>query len=183
MANQNILTYKKLHKYLIDGKLFTGVSIRSGDTEFIVPDDYKLSGFKTRTDKQGNRYVSVTSIRWFTNIDHGLHPQPMKLHSEQWNLHHNERLRQTLLKKYNSTKYIKYRNANAIEVPVSECIPSRHGKIYGVPISFLDKMCPEQFSIVGVRKGADGKDLCINGVTPYCRLLICRKGDENICQL
>jgi hypothetical protein len=29
----------------------------------------------------------------------------------------------------------------------------------GVPISFLDKYCPEQFEIVAFRKGDDGKDL------------------------
>lgn len=29
----------------------------------------------------------------------------------------------------------------------------------GVPISFLDKYCPEQFEIVAFRKGNDGKDL------------------------
>lgn len=31
----------------------------------------------------------------------------------------------------------------------------------GVPISFLDKYCPEQFEIVQFRKGDDGKDLII----------------------
>ena len=29
----------------------------------------------------------------------------------------------------------------------------------GVPITFLDKYCPEQFEIVAFRKGDDGKDL------------------------
>ncbi len=29
----------------------------------------------------------------------------------------------------------------------------------GVPISFLDKYCPEQFEIVTFRKSEDGKDL------------------------
>lgn len=31
--------------------------------------------------------------------------------------------------------------------------------VMGVPISFLDKYCPEQFEIVSFRKGEDGKDL------------------------
>ena len=31
--------------------------------------------------------------------------------------------------------------------------------VMGVPITFLDKYCPEQFEIVAFRKGDDGKDL------------------------
>lgn len=31
--------------------------------------------------------------------------------------------------------------------------------VWGVPITFLDKYNPEQFEIVGFRKGNDGKDL------------------------
>lgn len=31
--------------------------------------------------------------------------------------------------------------------------------IYGVPITFLEKYCPEQFDLVAFRKGEDGKDL------------------------
>lgn len=48
--------------------------------------------------------------------------------------------------------------------------------VMGVPISFLDKYCPTQFRIVKFRKGNDDKDLSINGVTPYFRILIQRIG-------
>ncbi|MBR0055893.1 MAG: hypothetical protein IJP66_01060 [Kiritimatiellae bacterium] len=42
----------------------------------------------------------------------------------------------------------------------------------GVPISFLDKYCPEQFEIVKFRTGDDDRDLCVNGSYPYFRILI-----------
>lgn len=42
----------------------------------------------------------------------------------------------------------------------------------GVPITFLNKFNPEQFEIVGFRKGLDGKDLRINGKSLFCRILI-----------
>jgi len=42
----------------------------------------------------------------------------------------------------------------------------------GVPITFLDKYNPEQFEIIGSRKGTDGKNLAINGRCPYFRILI-----------
>ena len=50
----------------------------------------------------------------------------------------------------------------------------------GVPISFLDKYCPEQFEIIRFRQGNDGKDLRITvpgekSITPYFRVLIRHK--------
>lgn len=44
--------------------------------------------------------------------------------------------------------------------------------ICGVPITFLDKYCPNQFRIVKFCKGDDGKDLSVNGKRPYPRILI-----------
>ena len=40
--------------------------------------------------------------------------------------------------------------------------------IMGVPISFLDKYCPEQFEIIGQTQGDSGKEL---GLKPYPREL------------
>lgn len=48
--------------------------------------------------------------------------------------------------------------------------------VMGVPITFLDKYCPEQFEIIKFRKGNDDKDLSINGKCPYFRILIKRIG-------
>ena len=42
----------------------------------------------------------------------------------------------------------------------------------GVPISFLDKYCHEQFEIIRFRKGVDNKDLMINGKSTFFRILI-----------
>ena len=44
--------------------------------------------------------------------------------------------------------------------------------VMGVPITFLDKYCPNQFRIVRFRKGLDDKDLSIKGYCPYFRILI-----------
>ena len=43
-----------------------------------------------------------------------------------------------------------YDNYDAIEVPFTDAIPSDYDGVMGVPISFLDKYCPEQFEIVGI---------------------------------
>ena len=51
-------------------------------------------------------------------------------------------------------------------------IPMDYDGVMGVPITFLGHYNPTQFEIVGFRKGDDGKDLEINGFTPYLRILI-----------
>ena len=50
------------------------------------------------------------------------------------------------------TEYQHYDNYDAIEVPFSDAIPSDYNGVMGVPISFLDKYCPEQFEIIGITK-------------------------------
>lgn len=45
--------------------------------------------------------------------------------------------------------YDRYDNYDAIEVPYTNAIPSDYNGVMGVPISFLDKYCPEQFEILG----------------------------------
>jgi hypothetical protein len=46
----------------------------------------------------------------------------------------------------------------------------------GVPITFLHKFNPDQFELIKFRKGNNGKDLSINGVCPYFRIIIKNKG-------
>jgi hypothetical protein len=46
--------------------------------------------------------------------------------------------------------YLHYDNFEAIEVPFTDAIPSDYKGVMGVPISFLDKYCPEQFEILGI---------------------------------
>ena len=51
--------------------------------------------------------------------------------------------------------------------------------VMGVPITFMDFYCPEQFDIVAFRKGEDGKDLVFTRerekVQPYFRILVRRR--------
>lgn len=53
------------------------------------------------------------------------------------------------------TGYRKYDNYDAIEVPFTDAIPSDYDGVMGVPISFLDKYCPEQFEILGMCENED----------------------------
>lgn len=60
------------------------------------------------------------------------------------------------------TEYQHYDNYDAIEVPFTDAIPSDYEGIMGVPISFLDKYCPEQFEIIGATE-SEGKGFS-NGI-------------------
>jgi hypothetical protein len=82
--------------------------------------------------------------------------------------------------KYSNEYYKKYDNYDAIEVSKTCDIPLNFSGTMGVPITFLDKYCPEQFEIVGVaNNGSDSKyDLfkpMINGKYIYTRILIRHK--------
>ena len=65
-------------------------------------------------------------------------------------------------------EYIHYENYDAIEVPYTDAIPSDFDGAMGVPLTFLDKYCPEQFEIIGQTQGDSGKEL---GLKPFPREL------------
>ena len=73
---------------------------------------------------------------------------------------------------YEESKYAFYDNYPAINVNKTKDIPVGYKGTMGVPITFLNKFNPDQFEIVGFRKGLDGKDLRINGKSLFCRILV-----------
>lgn len=92
----------------------------------------------------------MKGVRWFTNIDHGRRHEPLPLMTIADNLRYS---------KHKEVKgrqmYYKYINYDAIEIPFTDSIPSDYDGIMGVPLSFLDKYCPEQFEILGIGNGGE----------------------------
>lgn len=172
LGNMNAVTYKEVFPLIKDNKLWYGPSISSGDREFMVPDSYPLEASGCRVDGEGRKYIRVKGVRWFTNLEHGRRHERLKLMTMKDNLRFSKH------KEIRENGYPKYDNFNAIEVPFIDAIPSDYDGVMGVPISFLDKYCPEQFEIVEFRKGNDGKDLVysnLNGggtIQPYFRILV-----------
>ena len=132
IGNVNAISYKEVFPMIKENKMWLGVSITSGDRKFVVPDNYPLNAAGCGIDENGKKYIRVKGVRWFTNLDH------KKRHEEL-----------LLYKKYNTEEYPKYDNYDAIEVGKTKDIPMDYNGIMGVPITFLDKYCPEQFEIVG----------------------------------
>ena len=83
--------------------------------------------------------VEGARSKWFTNLEHaGLH-EPL-----------------TLTEKYYDSRYPTYDNYDAINVDKVVDIPMDYDGVMGVPITYLDKYCPEQFEIVGATE-SEGK--------------------------
>jgi len=176
IGSMNAITYREIFPLIKSNKIWLGPSISSGDREFGVPKEYPLQAAGWRIDEDGKHYIRVKGVRWFTNLDHGRRHQSLQLMSMADNLKFNKKLYEL------STAYRKYDNYDAIEVPFTEVIPNDYNDIMGVPISFLDKYCPEQFEIVGfmashgkVPKGMPNEAPYMDGKWLYNRILIRKK--------
>lgn len=166
IGSVNSLSYEEVYPHIMDNKVWLGHGIGRWISGFIVPEDYDLYGTETKIDENGVRIIASNSCLWLTNIDHGRRHQPLKLMTEAENLQRSRH------KDIRELGYRKYDNCDAIEVPHTDAIPSDYQGLMGVPITFLDKFCPDQFELVRFRKGNDGKDLRIDGKAPYFRILI-----------
>ena len=133
IGNLNAITYKELFPLIKNNKIWFGPSIKSGDREFGVPKHYPLTAATNRIDKNGNKFVRVKGVRWFTNLDY---PQ-----------RHEDLI---LYKYYSPDEYPTYDNYDAINVDKAAEIPMDWDGAMGVPITFLDKHNPEQFEVMGI---------------------------------
>lgn len=126
IGNMNALTYKEVFPLIKDNKIWLGVN----DVRWFYYGNIN-----------GELHEPAHS-RWFTNIDHGRRHQPLELMNMADNLKFNKKIKEN--------GYPKYDNYDAIEVCETKAIPSDYNGVMGVPISFLDKYCPEQFEIIDI---------------------------------
>ena len=159
LGNMNAITFKDVFPLIKDNKIWLGYKSLNSDMYFTITDEYKQ--WLLENKKEGSAYKIIdgeimgrlASACWFTNLDHGKRHEFMKLDTMEHNLKFNKKLRRELEKSYGKLIYPSYDNYNAIEIPYVECIPSDYNGVMGVPITFLDKYCPEQFEIVGITLG------------------------------
>ena len=127
IGNMNALNYREIFPNVKANKIWIGGSGVVAKT-YLKPD----GSFQ----KMGNTC-------WFTNIEHGKRHKPLQnLTTMDGNIKHSKH------KEIRGKGYIHYDNYDAIEVPYTDAIPTDYDGIMGVPISFLDKYCPEQFEII-----------------------------------
>lgn len=165
LGNQNNVSYKEIFPLIQNNQLWLGH--KSGDMAFRVPAYYEPRETRFWIDKTGQKWRSFGTICWFTNLDYRERHEPLDLYKE-----------------YSPEDYPKYDNYDAIEVGKTADIPIDYNGIMGVPLTFLDKYCPDQFEIIGLDRYTVPKEflvggrLAINGQTKYARILIRRKKDK-----
>lgn len=119
----------------------------------------KSVSFKTSFSLEPKKFGN---IRWFTNLKLNYKVKPLDLSKNH----------------YTPEKYPKYDNYDAINVDKVADIPCDYPGIMGVPVSFMDKYCPEQFEIVGffrdtaLKKRLVAGCLTINSKLKYARIFI-----------
>ena len=159
LGNMNAITYKEVFPYLKSNEIWLGYKSLNCDMYFDVKEDY--ADWLRENKKEGSAYKIVdgkimgrlASACWFTNLDHGKRHEFLQLDTMAHNLKFNKKLQRKLEKDFGAAAYPHYDNYDAIEVPLTECIPSDYSGVMGVPITFMDKYCPEQFEIEGITLG------------------------------
>ena len=125
----------------------------------------KSVSFKTSFSLEPKKFGN---IRWFTNLKLNYKVKPLDLSKNH----------------YIPEKYPKYDNYDAINVDKVADIPCDYPGVMGVPLTFMDKYCPEQFRVEGLdRYTVPKKDLvagrlAINSKVKYARMLIKNKHPE-----
>ena len=143
IGNMNAITYKEVFPLLKENKVWLGATSNRTDMVFAVPEGAKVSEKdRQKAAKLGyiGNYTRLGNSCWFTNLDHGRRHEamPMMTIAENLKYSRHKEIR-------GKTSYNRYDNYDAIEVPFTDAIPSDHDGVMGVPVSFLDKYCPEQF--------------------------------------
>lgn len=173
IGNKNCITYKEIFPLIKNNKMWVGSTSFNKDMLFISPVEIDPSERPSTATREvdGIVYSRSPSV-WFSSIEHGRRHQPLPLMTMADNIKFNKKLK--------GEEYTKYDNYDAIEVPYTDAIPSDYEGVMGVPISFLDKYCPEQFDIVGgTANGQVPNSLKKKGVRTYNNPII---GDSKIYQ-
>ncbi len=145
IGNKNAITYKEVFPMIMQNALWCGVSGFTKDILFIPATTIEVDENRKSATKvvDGITFLRSPSI-WMTNIDHGRRHQPLPLMTMA------DQIKFSRHSDVRGCEYQHYDNFDAIEVPYSDAIPGDYDGAMGVPISFLDKYCPEQFEILGL---------------------------------
>lgn len=142
--------YKEIFPLIKENLLWIGATNNGKDMVFEVPEsadvDQKDREKAAKLGYVGN-YTRLGNACWYTNINHGRRHQPMNLMTMADNIKFSKH------KQIRENGYQKYDNYNAIEVPFADAIPADYDGVMGVPITFMDKYCPEQFEIIWQASG------------------------------
>ncbi|NCU27774.1 modification methylase, partial [Candidatus Nomurabacteria bacterium] len=152
VGNQNTVVCNDLISFIKNDEMWFGYGFKGGAAHFINMhyDDYASSG------NHQSGMIRVSGVVWFTNMDTEKRHVPMNLTAV-----------------YIPENYPKYDDVDAINVDFVNDIPKDYYGLMGVPVTFMTRYCPDQFSILGLVNGSRSTHIGGRGI--YKRLLIKRK--------
>lgn len=121
---------------------------------------------------------SFGNIVWYTNLDTGKRHEPVALTTA-----------------FDPGRYAKYDNYDAVDCPRVSSIPYDYDGAMGVPVTFIERHCPEQFEILGITLGGplatkkyvnavqhnlDGTVQCGNKVNLRAEILVGEKPEGRV---
>ena len=168
IGNMNAVAYKEIFPLIKANKIWLGNGFNAGNAFFGIPETASKEYVEGVYDAKTN-LVKFRNCCWYTNIDHGRRHESIPLMTMEDNILYSKH------KEIKGKGYIHYENYDAIDVPYIDAIPIDYDGQMGVPRTFLDKYCPDQFEIVGNAEGDAGKEL---GFRPYPREL--RKQNKSL---
>ena len=141
IGSQGAVAYKEIFPLIKDNRLWLGNGFNAGNAYFGLPKE-AIREYASGVYDEKTGLVKFRNCCWFTNLDHGRRHEPLKLMSMKDNIRFGKH------KSLSEKGYLHYDNYNAIDVPYTDAIPNDYDDIMGVPITFIDKYCPEQFEII-----------------------------------
>ena len=172
LGNVNAITYSEILPGIVSRDITLGSTIRKGDREFLVPDEYPLEGTACSM-RDGRKYIRVKGVRWFTDVRSSF---PTEL--------------SVLTERYSPERYSKFDTYDAINVNTTAEIPFDYPGAMGVPITALDKSGPDGlirfscadgivvYEVIGMLNSGNKPDVydfakpIIDGKCKFKRLLI-----------
>ena len=158
IGNMNASTTNSVFPQFKNKKVWYGKSGNRGNMEFQVPKDYPIRTKNFRNDDEGNLYLNVNGIRWFTNVGDGPVRPFLELTAEYVG---------------NEEYYPEYNNHKAINVDRMKDIPKDYEGPMGVPITFFDKWNHDQFDVL------DAIGPAIGDREVYKRIVIQKVSDDD----
>lgn len=123
IGNKSAINYKEIFPLLKDAKMVVGYNAGNGTMHFATK----------HTDTGICEITNSVAAYWYTNFDLDKTHEPLIL---------------TKNYKGNEVNYPKYDNYDAIDVSSLKDIPKDYDRMMGVPITFMNSYCPEQFEII-----------------------------------
>lgn len=130
LGNQNQVATDEMADLVTQGQVWQGHY--SGDMAFRVPADYEPRETRYWTDTEGNKWRSLGTGCWYTNLDYAKRHEKLPLY-----------------RIYDSISFPLYVNYPAIEVSRYTEIPYDYKGHIGIPVTALSKISPDEFEIIG----------------------------------